>query len=277
MIFPDHCQLVGVREDVDNASAPELGERIYFSSRYVVVFQRGAAAVYKISSEGPGLLRTTTNVAEVASVDETVVYKRRVDIFNRAKLIQKAHRLCKGAIKAVVFQGFDLHWTFVYEPDLNSITEIEVFDVAPPRPPYLISLIKKLDNSGVFGDLCISFKPVVCDLLTVQSPTICPCSASGIGSNCLNERDVEVQHENVLLGCDISRQILEERFKGIKFEHVNICPTKSVQPHKPFIIKCCKSTRAGFIELNGQKGYVVHWGANAHEVAAAVRTLAGSL
>ncbi len=277
MIFPDHCRLVGVRESVDGASAPEIGERIYFSSRYLVVFQRGAAAVYEIKSKGRGLLRTITSVNEIAGFDETMVYKRRVDIFNRGALIRKAHRLCKGSIKAVVFQGFDLHWTFVFDPDLGSVTEIEVFDVAPPDPAYLISLIKKLDNAGVFGDLCVSFKPIVHDLRGARNATIYPCSASGIGSNYLNERDVDVGRENVLLGCDISRQILEERFKGVQFDHVNICPAKSAQPHKPFIIKCCKSARVGPTELCGQKGYIVHWGANAHEVVAAVRALVRSL
>ncbi|MGZ4936804.1 MAG: DUF7714 family protein, partial [Halobacteriota archaeon] len=241
MIFPDHCRLVGVRECLDRASAPEISERIYFSSRYLIIFQRESAALYEITSKGRGLLRTITSVTEIAGPDETLVHKRRVDIFNRGKLIRKAHRLCKGPIKAVVFQGFDLHWTFVYEPDLSSVTEIEVFDVVPPYPAYLISLIKKLDNAGVFGDLCISFKPIVHDLRGARNATIYPCSASGIGSNYLNERDVNVERENVLLGCDISRQILEERFKGVRFDHVNICPAQSVQPHKPFIIKCCKS------------------------------------
>ncbi len=277
MIFPDHCRLVGVRESVDGAPAPAVGERVYFSSRHVVVFQRGRAAIYEITSEGKGLLRTTTSVRLIAGFDETAVYKRRVDIFNRGKLIQKAHRLCKGPVKAVVFQGLDLHWTFVYEPDLNAIVEIEVFDVAPPDPPYLFSLIKKLDNAGVFGDLCVSFKPVVCDLRRVPGATIYPCSALGIGANYLNDRNLRVEQEDVLLGCDVSRQVLEERLHEVRVDHVNICPTTWARPHKPFITKCCRSARVGPTELCGQKGYVVHWGTNAHEVVAAVRTLVPSL
>ena len=277
MIFPDHCRLVGVRENVDEGPTPKIGERVYFSSHHLVIFQQGKAAIYEIKSKGRGLLRTITSVDEIAGFDETVIYTHRVDIFNKSKLIQKAYRLCNGLIKAVVFQGFDLHWTFVYEPDLTSIIEIEVFDVAPPHPAYLVSLIKKLDNAGVFGDLCVSFKPVVRDLRAARSATIYPCSASGIGSNFLNERDLTVGQENVLLGCDISKQILQERYKGVQFDHVDICPAKSVQPRKPFITKCCKSARVGPTELHGQKGYIVHWGANAHEVAEAIRTLVESL
>ncbi|MGZ7121889.1 MAG: DUF7714 family protein [Halobacteriota archaeon] len=277
MIFPDHCRLVGVRERLDGALTPRVGERVYFSSHYLIVFQHERAALYEITSEGRGLLRTITKANKIAGFDETAVYKRKVDIFNRGELIQKAHRLCKGSIKAVVFQGLDLHWTFVYEPDRTAITEIEVFDMAPPDPAYLVNLIKKLDNAGVFGDLCVSFKPIIYDLRTAHNATIYPCSASGIGANYLNERDLNVEQENILLGCDVSRQVLEERCGGVSFDHVNICPTKSVQPHKPFITKCCKSARVGPTELCGQKGYVVHWGANPYEVAAAIRALVESL
>ncbi len=277
MIFPDHCRLVGVREDINGASTPKVGEHVYFSSRYLVVFEREHAGLYELKSKGDGLLRTIASVNEIAGFNETLVYKRKVDIFNKTKLIQKAHRLCKSSVKAVVFQGFDLHWTFVYEPDLNSILEIEVFDVSPPNPAYLCSLIKKLDNAGIFGDLCVSFKPIIRDLRAIDTATIYPCSASGIGANHLNERDARVGETNVLLGCDVSRQILEERFMGVRFDHINICPTKWVQPHKPFITKCCKTARVGPIELRGQKGYIVHWGANTYEVAAAVRDLVGSL
>ncbi len=277
MIFPDHCRLVGVREPEDGVRKPKIGEQIYFSSNYLVVFKRGQAALYELKSKGQGLLRTITSVDELAGFDETLVYKRKLDIFNRAKLIQKAHRLCKDSIRAVVFQGFDLHWTFVYEPDLNSILEVDVFDMIPPSPAYLFSLIKKLDDAGVFGDLCVSFHPVICDLRAVDNATIYPCSASGIGANNLNKRNANIGEMNVLLGCDISRQVLAERFMGVQFDHVNMCPTKWVRPHKPFITKCCKSTRVGPIELFGQKGYIVHWGANTHEVATAVRALVESL
>ena len=277
MIFPDHCRLVGVREIYNEALTPKAGERIYFSSQYLIVFQLETAALYEITSEGRGLLQTITCANKLAGFDETAIYKRKVDIFNRGKLIQKAHRLCNGPTKAVVFQGLDLHWTFVYEPDLTTLTEIEVFDVSPPDPPYLVSLIKKLDNAGVFGDLCVSFKPIVYDLRTARDATIYPCSASGVGANFLNGRDLGLGQENVLLGCDISRQVLEERCEGVRFDHVNICPTKSVQPQKPFITKCCKSAKVGPTELCGQKGYVVHWGAAPHEVAAAVRALVESL
>ena len=277
MIFPDHCRYVGVRECADKLSKPSAGEPIYFSTHYLLLLHQEKAAIFEIESEGQGLIKTISSVNEIADYSETLVSQRKIDIFNRGKLIKNAARRCKGPIKAAVYQGFDLHWTFVYEPNVNGLIEIEVFDIIPPKPPYLIALIKKLDNAGVFGDLAVSFKPIVHDLSRSNPATIYPCSASGIGSNHLNCRDIQIAEENILLGCDISRQVLEERYEGLKFEHINFCPTKSIRPHKPFIAKCCKSAREGPIELSGQQGYIVHWGANAYEIVSAVRSLVNSL
>jgi hypothetical protein len=273
MIFPEHCMYVAVR-DCDNETArPLVGEAIYFSSRYIVSFWQGQAAIYEVNSNGEGLTRRISVVNKIAGFSETSVYDRKVDIFNRSRLVKKAKRLCKPPIKAVVFQGFDLHWTFVFEPDLHSVIEIEVFDITPPSPPYLVTLIKKLEGAGIFGDLSVQFTPVVNDLRRLDTGTIFPCSASGIGSSHLNRPGVQIEEGSVLVGCDISRQVLEERFPRSKFEHENICPTKNIRPSKPFIAKCCRSARVGPIELFGIQGYIVHWGANPYEVVAAVRDL----
>jgi len=277
VIFPDHCKDVAVRECDDETSRPAVGERVYFSSHYVLLFWQGKVAVYELELEGNGLIRTISKAKRIAGFAETLMHRRKTDIFNRSRLIAVATRLCKPPIKAVVYQGFDLHWTFVYDPDLASVTEIEVFDVSPPDPPYLITLIKKLDTAGIFGDLSVRFTPVIQDLRSARGATIYPCSASGIGSNYLNNRDIHIGEHAVLLGCDISKQVLEARVRGLEFEHVNMCPTKTIRPRKPFIAKCCKSARVGPTQLFGQKGYVVHWGANPYEVVSAVRDLANAI
>jgi hypothetical protein len=268
---------VAVRDCDDQISRPAPGEQIYFSSRYLVLFWQGKAAIYEVISDGDGLIRSISAVNKITGFAETFVYKQKVDIFNRSRLIKIATRLCKPPTKAVIFQGFDLHWTFVYDPDLNSVTEIEVFDISPPDPPYLVTLIKKLDNAGIFGDLSVRFTPVVQDLRRQNTGTIFPCSASGIGSSHLNRPNVQIGEDSVLVGCDISRQVLEARFQGLDFEHENICPTKTIRPQKPFIAKCCRSARVGPIELAGLKGYIVHWGANPYEVVSAVRDLLNAI
>ena len=277
MIFPEHCKYVAVREDDDKTSLPTKGEQIYFSSRYLLLFRQRQVTIYGLELQGDGLIQTISKANRIAGFAETLVYGHKIDIFNRSKLIALSSRLCKPPTRAVVFQGFDLHWTFVCDPDLASLTEIEVFDISPPSPPYLIRLVKRLDDAGVFGDLSIRFVPVLQDLRRAPTATVYPCSASGIGSNYLNQRDIYIGEHVVLLGCDISKQLLEARVPGLEFEHVNMCPTKTTRPTRPFIAKCCKSARVGPTELDGQKGYIVHWGASPYEVVAAVRALVSAI
>jgi hypothetical protein len=273
MILPEHCKYVAVRDYDDQISSPVIGERIYFSTRYVIVFWQKKAAIYEVLSEGEELLRSISAVVRISDFAETHIYTQKIDIFNRSKLIATAAGLCKPPIKAAVFQGFDLHWTFVSDPDPSAVTEIEVFDISPPDPPYLVTLIERLEAAGIFGDLSVRFTPIVQDLRKLNTDAVFPCSASGVGSSHLNRRKVDVPENAVLVGCDISRQVFETRFRRHKLAHVNICPTKTIRPQKPFIAKCCKSTRLGPIELLGVPGYIVHWGANSYEVAAAVRNL----
>jgi hypothetical protein len=273
MMFPEHCKHVAVRNYDDQISPPVIGERIYFSTRYVVVFWQKEAAIYEVHSEGEGLLRSISAVFKISDFEETHIYTQKIDIFNRSKLIATAAGLCTPPIKAAVFQGFDLHWTFVSDPDPRAVMEIEVFDISPPDPPYLVTLIERLEAAGVFGDLSVRFAPIVQDLRKLSANAVFPCSASGVGLSHLNRRKVDIPENAVLVGCDISRQVFETRFPKQNLAHVNICPTKTIRPQKPFIAKCCKSTRLGPIELLGAPGYIVHWGATPYEVVAAVRNL----
>jgi hypothetical protein len=273
VIFPDHCKFVGVRDCVEDDCEPKIGDKVYFSSKYQITFLKRRAAIYKVTSLGEGLIREIQAVHKIAGFDDTLIFDTKVDIFNRGKLIKQTVRLCNDKIKAVVYQGFDEHWTFVFEPDLACLKEVEIFDIAPPDPPYLVTLVKQLDDVGVFGDLSVSFKPRVLDLKHFTEATIFPCTASGLGSNHLDARDVKLSSKNVLVGCDISREVFEQRYNGVMFVHINICPMKTINPERVFIAKCCKTERSGPITINGYNGFIVHWGANVFEVVNAVRNL----
>jgi hypothetical protein len=273
VIFPDHCKFVGVRDCVDDDCEPKIGDKIYFSSKYQITFLKRKAAIYKVTSVGDGLIREINTVHKIAGFDDTLIFDTKVDIFNRGKLIKQTARLCNEKIKAVVYQGFDEHWTFVFEADLACLKEVEIFDISPPDPPYLVTLVKQLDDAGVFGDLSVSFKPRVLDLKHFTEATIFPCAASGLGSNHLDARDVKLSSKNVLVGCDVSREVFEQRYNGAIFDHINICPMKTINPERVFIAKCCKTERSGPITINGYNGIIVHWGANAFEVISAVRNL----
>lgn len=280
MIFPSHCRLIGVvdkyaREDYK----PE--DIVYFSSQYVLVFEApDKCEVYEVQSDGEGFLREKKSARKISGVDETLVYSPAMDITNRAHMIKKAAELCKNKITTVVFRGVDRHYNFVHRPDTSELTQIDIFDVAPPWPAWLAYNIQRQDDAGMYGELMFDFKYNVTDLKDLEDPkrtTIFPCRASGLDGLFLDSLDREPEGDIKLVGCNTSKLIFETKYPGKPFEHVNVCPLTNVKPVRPFILRCCQSEKLGLKDIGGIKGVVVHWGSNPREIYEAVRLLSSSL
>lgn len=280
MIFPSHCRLIGV---VDRRDRPGYrpDDAIYFSSQYVLVFdEAGKCEVYGVESEGEGFMRRTTDVKKIADASRTLVYDALVDITNRADLVRKAAAACRGNIDTVVFRGVDRHYTFVHEPSLETLKTIEVYDVAPPEPAWLEYNVRRLDETGMFGDLMLTFDYHTLDLRAyedLERTTIFPCKASGLNGLFLDSLDAEPQGDIRLVGCNTSKLVFEARYPLKRYEHVNICPLSARKPKRPFILRCCQSERSGPAMLNGMPGIVVHWGASPRDIYEAIRQLAATL
>jgi len=280
MIFPTHCRFVGVVDKYDRKEyLPE--DTIYFSSQYVIVFDRtDKCDIYEVSSEGEGFLRERKGLRKISDARETLVYAPPMDITNRAHMIKKAAELCKNGITTAVFRGIDRHYNFVHDPDTSGITGIDVFDVAPPWPAWLAYNIKRQDEAGMYGELMLDFKYHVTDLKDHEDPkrtTIFPCRASGLEGLFLDSLDSEPKGDIKLVGCNTSKLVFESKYPGKPYQHVNVCPLTNVKPKRPFILRCCQSDKLGLKEVNGIKGVVVHWGANPREIFEAVRLLASNL
>lgn len=280
MIFPSHCRLIGVIDRYARENyRPE--DMVYFSSQYVLLFDApDKCEIFEVESSGEGFLRKTKSVRKIAGAGETLVYDSPADITNRSFLIKKAMELCKGNINTVVFRGVDLHYNFVHSPTLMGLTEVDVFDVAPPAPAWLAYNLQKLEEAGMFGELMIDFKYHITDLKKFEDrtkTTIFPCRASGLDGLFLDSLDEEPSGHIRLVGCNTSRLVFESRYPGKEYEHVNICPLSGVKPARPFILRCCQSDKLGLKEINGIKGVVVHWGANPREIYDAIKLLAAEI
>jgi hypothetical protein len=280
MIFPSHCRLIGVVDQFARKDyRPE--DIIYFSSQYVLVFLApDQCDVYEVASEGEGFLRDKKSIRKIAGADETLVYGSPMDITNRAHMIKKAAELYKDGITTVVFRGVDRHYNFVHMPDPSVLTQVDVFDVAPPWPAWLAYNVQRQDEAGMYGELLFDFKYNITDLKDYEDPrrtTIFPCRASGLDGLFLDSLDGEPAGDIKLVGCNTSKLVFEAKYPGKTFEHVNVCPLTNVNPKYPFILRCCQSERLGLKEVNGIKGVAVHWGANPREIYEAVRLLAASL
>lgn len=277
MIFPDEYKHVGVTK----ALCPCADEPIYFLTDYLIVEKENPETgsveygIYHVKKSEGDLLRKVEALEIIASGEEVIKYGIELNIKDRALLIETAVKLCTGKVNTIIFTGIDKHKTFVHYPDLSSILEIEILDIAPPEPSWLSLVVRRLETSGIFGDLQVRFSEKIIDLRQFErKTTVFPCSAAGLEGKCLDS-DILTENGHLLVGCEISKTLFEMRFPDLKYSFINICPLKSdiVVPSKPFITRCCRSEKSGLVNLSGFEGVVVHWGASEYQVAEAVRNL----
>lgn len=287
MIFPDEYKRIGCAEE--GKTPPEEQNRIYFLSRYILEKTPSGYQLYEVDTEGDGFIRARSAAEKIAEADEIIVCPEEKNIKNRTLLIETSDRLLReenarrqsGQKKAsvVIFQGIDKHVTFVKDPDISEIQEIQLIDIYPPNPPWLIDCVRRLDASGIFGDLQIKFTEKTADISIYQSDrTIFPCRSSGLTGKFLDSDRLDPNQKDwVLVGCDTSRQIVETLYPGLSYEFKDMCPMRSplTKPEKPFVLRCCKSENSGKrVTINGNPGIVVHWGAGEWEIAESIRKLA---
>lgn len=272
MIFPADYKSVGVtRTDPTN----RVGKPIYFTTEYIVADLPSGFAIYRVKSEGEGLLKKLVSLELLAKGEEVVKYGEKMDSHDRTRLIESAIAMCKGKVNTVIFEGMDRHVTFVQNPSLHDVMEIEIIDIAPPEPPWLAFAISRLVKSGILGELNIRFTTKLIDLRRFEGKKIVfPCYASELKGKYL-DTDSDIENDSTLVGCDISKQIFELRFPRLTYKLINMCPLKAelYTPTKPFITRCCQSKKSGMVNLNGIDGVVVHWGASEYDIVDAIRTL----
>ncbi len=268
MIFPEDYKQVGISRE------PRRGDPIYFATRYLISYDENGISIYEVESEGEGFMRMAKRVELIASGDEIIEYKDIVNTRNRALLIRSAKDLCKDGVNTVIFRGPDEHVTFVHDPDPTAIAEIEILDVQPPDPPWLVYVTRQLESCGVIGDLTICFKPKILDLRRFKDENVYfPCRASGLGRSLDADRVLDPKPK--IVGCEISREIFKAVYKEKEHDFINMCPVSGdlLSPTGPFVTRCCRSERRGLIRIKGHLGVVVHWGDGPYQIEQALRRL----
>jgi hypothetical protein len=272
VIFPADYKSVGVtRADPTG----RIGGPVYFTTEYLIADIPSGYSIYKVKSEGEGLLRRLASLELIAKGSQIIKFREKLDAHDRTRLIESSIPLCKRSVNTVIFEGMDRHITFVHEPDLHEVMEIEIIDIMPPEPPWLASAIDRLVSSGILGELNIRFTKKLIDLRQFEGEkTVFPCHASELKGKYL-DTDIDIEDNSELVGCDISKQIFELRFPDLTYKHINMCPLKAelYMPTKPFITRCCQSKKSGMVNINGIDGAVVHWGASEYDIVDAIRML----
>lgn len=268
MIFPEDYKIIGIKDD------ERPGDPIYFSTRYLI--SRDGPRLYQVTSRGEGFMREVEKLELISSSTEIAEWPGKVDTRNRALLIELASGLKQKGARTVVFTGPDEHITFVHEPDPSQILNIDILDVSPPDPPWLVYVIDRLESCGVLGDLTVRFRPKVLDLREFESENVYyPCRASGLGRSLDSDRVVHGFPR--IVGCEVSKEIFLSTYPGKEHEFVNICPSRSLEPDGPFIARCCRSEKRGLTRKNGHLGVIVHWGDGPYQISEAIRCLVKAL
>ncbi len=272
MIFPAEYKIVGVTK---TDPRDRIGGPIYFATEYIISDLPSGYRIYKVKSEGEGLLKKLISLELIAKEEQIKKFEEKLDSHDRTRLIETAIPLCKGKVNTVIFEGMDRHITFVQNPSLHEVMEIEIIDISPPEPPWLSFAIQRLVKSGILGELNIKFTTKLIDLRKFEGEKVVfPCNASELKGKYL-DTDTDIENNSTLVGCDISKQIFDLRFPELTYRHINMCPLKAelYTPTKPFITRCCQSKKSGMVNLNGIDGVVVHWGASEYDIVDAIRTL----
>jgi len=259
VIFPRECKVIG------RAGGRPCGDRVYFLSRYILRDTGEGMELLEVTPDpaAQGMMRPVKEARVLAHAGEVSMYPKKVQIHNRALLVQLASESGK---RCCVFFGHDEHVTFVLDPDPGAFTRIHVYDVVPPRPS-LSSTIRDLEEAGMFGHLDIRFVHSLQDISEVEAD-VYPCRAAGFGRTL--DSDPLTGGERIA-GCLTGSQLARECY-GQDFSLIDICPLQRVKD-EPFITRCCRKEREGLRTVNGKRGVVVHWGAGPGEIYRAVLRL----
>lgn len=260
MIFPRECKEVGY------ADTEPCGKLVYFLSRYLVHKTGTGHEIIRVTTDpgDKGLMRRIQTEEVIATDMEVSWYPGRVNITNRAGLIRLA---TESGRRCTVFTGHDEHLTFVLDPDLSELLTIHVYDARPPLP-VLSARVTELEETGMFGELDISFVHHVSDI-SQTAAGVHPCRAAGFSRTLDADR---MDGGETIAGCRASAGIFRECY-GNEFTLIDICPVGTVG-EEPFITRCCQKERGGIGMYNGKYGAVVHWGATPREIFEAVDRLA---
>lgn len=281
-MFPTHCKEVSVKSvdfELTEKNIKEFfrGKRAYIRTRYYI-FQSGKdwAVALIVRKPSNGILQ------EIASVhilclpqDTSFVDDESLEVLSASAMGSLREKM---GTKCVVVRGKAEHVSFFIEEPPYEIT---LFDVVPPVPSKLVSLVQAALETDL-QDRYVRFRSVELDLndvaAKVQSKiTMFPCRASGLGKEkealFLDETPAlspEQLKEVTLIGCSLSARIFKAVY-GVEPNLINICPQDLLNGREikgPVLVKCCK-VKEGF-DIKGDVA-IVPWGARVPDVIGALR------
>lgn len=251
-----------------------VGKKAWFETDYVV-FRRGSdCAIAEVQkAERKDLFCEITGVGIVSLPNASRwIDDFTVDTGNPSALAEKARALGLTDSQTLVVNGLYEHVNFIHRPQP---TLLDVFDLAPPEPPRLLDMARRVLGSRNF--------PAVVLIPHIQSipemvrhlgdkPLLFPCGVSQLKAMArafyLDERPS--RQDWVLVGCERSQQI-HYHIYGDAPPRIELCPQKLFTADgRLALMRCCMIEKS--FNLSGHVA-IVPWGAELSLIEDAIRAL----
>jgi hypothetical protein len=250
------------------------GKEAYFQTDYVVLRRGDECAVAEISKANHEDLFCRITEAQVLSLPESSrwIDDPSVDTGIPSALAEKARTLGVTALQTLVVNGLYEHVNFIHRP---RPLVIDVFDLAPPDPPRLLDMARRVLAYKNFPAIVLNPRiqpiPELARNLG-DKPILFPCGVSqlkGIAKAFyLDERPC--RQDWVLVGCETSRRI-HHHFYGDDPPRIELCPKKLFVGDVSLALMRCCMVENGF-EISGSVA-IVPWGAELSLIEDALQAL----
>ena len=250
------------------------GKEAYYQTDYVVLHRGDECAVAEIAKTNEEDLFCRITHVEVISLPKSShwIDDPSVDTGIPSALAEKARALGVTASETLVVNGLYEHVNFIYRP---RPLVIDVFDVAPPDPPRLLDMTRRVLAYKLFPAMVLnpriqSIPELVRNL--GDKPILFPCGVSqlkGIAQAFyLDERPG--RQDWVLVGCERSRRI-HRHFYGEDPPRIELCPKRIFANDVSLALMRCCMVENGF-EVSGGVA-IVPWSVEPPHIEGALQAL----
>jgi hypothetical protein len=250
------------------------GKEAYFQTDYVVLRRGHECAVAEVSrADDVDLFGRIVDV-NVLALPESCrwIDDPNVDTGIPSALAEKARALSVTASETLVVNGLYEHVNFIHRPHP---LVIDVFDVAPPDPPRLLDMARRVLAYKQFPAVVLNphIQPIPELVRNLgDTPILFPCAVSQLKgiANAFYLDERPPRQDWVLVGCERSRRI-HRHFYGDDPPRIELCPKHLFDDAGSLALMRCCMVETGF-EMSGGVA-IVPWGVEPPVIEAALQAL----
>ena len=250
------------------------GKEAYFETDYIVLRRADECAVAEISKTNCEDLFCRISEVRVISLPESSrwIDDPSVDTGNPSALAEKARVLGVTVSETLVVRGLYEHVNFIHRP---RPWVIDVFDLAPPDPPRLVDMVRRVLAYKDFPAIVVN--PRIQSIPELvrgvgDTPILFPCAVSQLQgmARAFSLDEGPDRQDWVLVGCERSRRI-HRHFYGDDPPRIELCPKKLFAGEGSLALMRCCMVEEKF-EIS-ERVAIVPWGAELSLIEEALRAL----